>query len=76
LLGCCLQKLTKDFKPDSDFVNNSRNDLIQFKKQFAKRKETNKERSVRYMPAISIKVRDDSEDEYRDSISIKFNEIR
>lgn len=75
LLGCCLQKLTKDFKPDSDFVNNSRNDLIQFKKQFAKRKETNKERSVRYMPATSIKVRDDSEDEYRDSISIKFMKL-
>ena len=69
LLGCCLQKLTKDFKPDSDFVNNARNDLIQFKKQFAKRKETNKDRLLRYMPSISKKV--DEEEEENDIKYIK-----
>uniref|UniRef100_A0A6C0J024 Uncharacterized protein n=1 Tax=viral metagenome TaxID=1070528 RepID=A0A6C0J024_9ZZZZ len=69
LLGCCLQKLTKDFKPDSDFVNNSRNDLIQFKKQFAKRKETNKDRLIRYIPIIidtkkTYDIEEDKEDNY------------
>jgi hypothetical protein len=76
LLGCCLQKLTKDFKPDSDFVNNSRKDLIQFKKQFAKRKETNKERTLRYLPVISIKdARKTDEEEDNDIIYIKPSNI-
>lgn len=59
LLGCCLQKLTKDFKPDSDL----KNVLIQVKKKFAENKVTNKARSIRYIPVLAIK-----DNEYEDEI--------
>lgn len=51
LLGCCLQKIDKDFKADNDLVASGRKDLIDVKKKFATRKETNKKRYLRYFPA-------------------------
>ena len=50
LLGCCLQKIDKDFKADNDLITASRKDLLDIKKRFATRKETNKKRYVRYNP--------------------------
>jgi hypothetical protein len=50
LLGCCLQKIDKDFKADNDLIAASRKDLLDIKKRFATRKETNKKRYVRYYP--------------------------
>jgi hypothetical protein len=50
LLGCCLQKLDKDFKADNDLITGARKDLIEVKKKFATRKETNKDRYLRYTP--------------------------
>ena len=50
LLGCCLQKIDKDFKADNDLVAAARKDLLDVKKRFATRKETNKKRYVRYYP--------------------------
>lgn len=50
LLGCCLQKIDKNFKADNDLTANGRKDLIDIKAKFAKRKETNKKRYMRFSP--------------------------
>jgi len=71
LLGCCLQKITKDFKPDSDLINNARRDLIDIKKKFATRKETNKKRSLRFTPIIKR----ESHEEYEDDEDIEYKKI-
>lgn len=55
LLGCCLQKIDKDFKADNDLYTNSRKDLIDIKKKFATRKETNKKRYLRFSPLLKDK---------------------
>ena len=74
LLGCCLQRIDKEFKADSDLIANGRKDLIDVKKKFATRKETNKKRYLRYFP-VGIKRRgqedlgDDVDDEDVNDIS-------
>jgi hypothetical protein len=50
LLGCCLQKIGKEFYADIDLHTNQRKDLIDIKKKFATRKETNKARYLRFLP--------------------------
>lgn len=49
LLGCCLQKIDKNFKPDSDLIG-SRNDLMAAKKKYARHRESNKKRIDIYLP--------------------------
>lgn len=58
LLGCCLQKIDKDFKADNDLYTNARKDLIDIKKKFATRKETNKKRYQRFSPSLNIQKKD------------------
>lgn len=58
LLGCCLQKIDIHFKPDSDLIG-VRNDLLVVKNKFAKNRETNKPRSLRYLP---IKIKNKNKD--------------
>jgi hypothetical protein len=54
LLGCCLQKIGKNFHADLDLHMNQRKDLLDIKKKFATRKETNKKRYVRFCPYQEI----------------------
>ncbi len=60
LLGCCLQKIDKDFKADNDLIAAARKDLLDIKKKFATRKETNKKRYMRYYP-VNKKEADEEE---------------
>jgi hypothetical protein len=62
LLGCCLQKINKDFKADNDLVAAARKDLLDIKKRFASRKETNKNRYLRYYPESKKKGEDEISD--------------
>jgi hypothetical protein len=62
LLGCCLQKINKDFKADNDLVAAARKDLLDIKKRFASRKETNKNRYLRYYPESKKKGEDEIAD--------------
>jgi hypothetical protein len=50
LNGCCLQKIDNDFKADMDLIKSNRKDIIDIKKKFSTRKETNKKRYIRYNP--------------------------
>lgn len=50
LLGCCLQKIGKDFTIDSDLIEMNRKDLLAIKKNYAKHRETNKPRTILYAP--------------------------
>jgi hypothetical protein len=62
ILGCCLQKINKDFKPDNDLVSNGRKDLIDIKSKFAKRKETNKKRYIRFSPIGKQTIMEEEKD--------------
>ena len=50
LLGCCLQHVDLNFKSDSDIISKKRTDLINSKKAFAKVREINKPRYLKYHP--------------------------
>lgn len=67
LLGCCLQKIDKNFKPDSDLIN-VRNDLIAVKKKYSKIRESTKPRILTYLPEKIIDE-DDNVDIDDDNIS-------
>lgn len=54
LLGCCLQKIGQEFRADIDLHMNQRRDLIDIKKKFATRKETNKKRYLRFCPHSDV----------------------
>lgn len=49
LLGCCLQKIDKNFTADMDLIN-TRKDLMVVKKTFAKTREINKPRYLKFHP--------------------------
>ena len=50
LHGCCLKKLDDTFSDDIDLKNAKRKDLIAWKKEFAKKRMTNKTRELRFIP--------------------------
>jgi hypothetical protein len=50
LHGCCLKKLDDTFSDDIDLKNAKRKDLIAWKKEFAKKRMTNKARELRFIP--------------------------
>jgi hypothetical protein len=50
LHGCCLKKLDDTFSDDIDLKNAKRKDLIAWKKEFAKKRLTNKARELRFIP--------------------------
>ena len=50
LLGCCLQKIGKDFIVDSDIDPSNRKGLIKAKEKYAAHRETNKPRYAMYVP--------------------------
>jgi len=52
LHGCCLKKLDATFSDDIDLKNAKRKDLISWKKEFAKKRLTNKERDLRFIPLL------------------------
>jgi hypothetical protein len=56
LLGCCLQKIGKEFTVDSDIDSNNRKGLIAAKKKYAANRETNKPRYVMYVPEVQSKA--------------------
>jgi hypothetical protein len=49
LLGCCLQKIDKNFTADTDLIN-TRKDLMKVKTSFAKTREINKPRYLKFHP--------------------------
>lgn len=53
LLGCCLQKIGKEFSVDSDIDPNNRKGLIAAKKKYAANRETTKPRYAMYVPEPS-----------------------
>ena len=52
LHGCCLKKLDDTFSDDIDIKNAKRKDLIAWKKEFAKKRLTNKGRVLRFIPLL------------------------
>jgi len=60
LLGCCLQKIGKEFYADIDLHINQRKDLLDIKRKFATKKETNKKRYIRFCPYEDVTKDDDS----------------
>jgi hypothetical protein len=52
LHGCCLKKLDDTFSDDIDLKNAKRKDLIAWKKEFAKKRLTNKGRDLRFIPLL------------------------
>lgn len=66
LLGCCLQKIGRDFRADIDLHENARKDLIEIKRKFATRKETNKKRYTRFLPMADDNPQ--AETDYQDDI--------
>jgi len=48
LLGCCLQKIDDDFRPDTDLIG-VRNDLIAAKNKYGKNRQTNKQRNKKFI---------------------------
>lgn len=48
LLGCCLQKIDSNFKPDIDLIG-FRNDLLAAKNKYAKYRETSKPRGEKFI---------------------------
>lgn len=88
LNGCCLKKLDDTFSDDIDLKNAKRKDLMAWKKEFAKKRLTNKVRDLRFIPEIintALNIKDKinvfSEDikyniSYSNIISIWLNEMR
>ena len=70
LHGCCLKKLDDTFSDDIDLKNAKRKDLIAWKKEFAKKRLTNKERDQRFIPIVS-RDKKDSVEKPDESILIK-----
>lgn len=71
LLGCCLQKIDKNFKSDTDLIG-VRNDLIAMKKTYSKNREINKPRYLKYHPTL---INDIEEKENKIKIK-KIDEIK
>jgi hypothetical protein len=68
LLGCCLQKIGKDFIVDSDIDPSNRKGLIKAKEKYAAHRETNKPRYIMYVPEhIKDKHESDKENEITDT---------
>jgi len=77
LLGCCLQKIGKEFTVDSDIDPNNRKGLIAAKKKYAVTRETNKPRYIMYVPEpldTDKKLRADSDLEEEDKRK-SFNDL-
>jgi hypothetical protein len=77
LLGCCLQKIDANFKPDSDLID-KRKDLLAVKNKYSKHRATIKDRYLTFIPEINKDDEtdvedDDDEDEY---IKYKLNHIK
>ncbi len=71
LLGCCLQKIDKDFAPDND-LKGKRNDLLTAKKYFSKNRYNNKDIEYTYLPIF-----DNNDDTFVDDTdSIDFKKIK
>ena len=49
LLGCCLQKIDVNFKPDSDLID-KRKDLLAVKNKYSKHRATIKDRILTFIP--------------------------
>jgi hypothetical protein len=56
LHGCCLKKLDDTFSDDIDIRNAKRKDLIAWKKEFSKKRLTNKGRDQRFIPLLVDKI--------------------
>ena len=68
LLGCCLQKIDKNYISDIDLIN-TRKDLIVVKKTFAKTREINKPRYLKFHPTKiveNIKINKERPNRYYD----------
>lgn len=57
LLGCCLQRIDKNFIPDSD-LKDVRNDLLAVKKKYANIRYTNEERKELFIYEKKIEIKD------------------
>lgn len=64
LHGCCLKKLDNTFSDDIDLKNAKRKDLIVWKKEFAKKRLTNKSRDLRFIPEKVDKIENNLKEIY------------
>jgi hypothetical protein len=67
LLGCCMQKIGKQFLVDSDIDPMNRKGLIAAKKKYASNRETNKPRYAMYVPMTDEKQHQSDSDSDSDT---------